>query len=55
MWAELSLSPARNPDGAVEVLIAIITDVTSRKKTEAALQRVLDKASGGTALPPSSS
>jgi two-component system CheB/CheR fusion protein len=55
MWAELSLSLARNPDGAVEALIAIITDVTSRKETEAALQRVLDKASGGTALPPASS
>jgi signal transduction histidine kinase len=39
MKAHVRLSLARNPDGAVEALVAIITDVTSRKETEPALQK----------------
>jgi hypothetical protein len=35
-WAERSLSPMRHADETIEALIAIITDMTPHKATEAA-------------------
>jgi two-component system CheB/CheR fusion protein len=54
-WAALSLSPVRRPDGTIETLIAIITDLTQRKETEVALQSALHADSDGRVSPSSGS
>ena len=40
-WAKLSVTPVRGDDGAIEALVAIITDITEHKETDATLQRAL--------------
>ena len=40
--ADLSLSPARDSDGTIEALIAIITEIKSGKESEAARRRASD-------------
>jgi PAS domain S-box-containing protein len=39
LWAEVSSSAVREPDGKTQSAIAVVVDITARKKAEAALQR----------------
>ena len=39
IWADVSASAVREPNGKVQSLVAVIVDITERKKVEEALQR----------------
>jgi PAS domain S-box-containing protein len=39
LWADVSASAVRGPDGKTQLGVAVVVDITARKKAEAALQR----------------
>jgi PAS domain S-box-containing protein len=39
LWADVSASAVRRPDGKIQSSVAVVVDVTARKKAEAALQK----------------
>ena len=39
LWADVSASPVREPDGKTQSTVAVIVDITARKKVEVALQK----------------
>jgi PAS domain S-box-containing protein len=39
LWADVSASAVRGPNGKIESTVAVIVDITARKKAEAALQK----------------
>ena len=46
VWASVSITPVRDPDGAVDVLFGQMVDITERKAREASLQRQLEEIAG---------
>jgi PAS domain S-box-containing protein len=39
LWADVSASAVREPDGKIQSSVAVVVDITARKKAEAALQK----------------
>jgi len=46
VWASLSITPVRLPDGGVDVLFGQVMDITERKEREASLKAQLDEIAG---------
>ena len=46
LWASISITPVREPDGSVDVLFGQMVDITERKAREASLEAQLDEIAG---------
>ena len=46
VWASVSITPVREPDGSIDVLFGQMVDITERKAREASLKAQLDEIAG---------